>query len=131
MRSDGKLVAVRLVLGYIFSRTLLSALHSSFSLSVIRLFLACSAYLLILSGWASLFHLYQMRSLIPLTLLIAVFHTPVHAVVFPVHIQVNRNSSPSLSRRSPVPIGNIGNAQYVSNITLAGVQLPVLLDTGR
>ncbi|KIK01896.1 hypothetical protein K443DRAFT_678040 [Laccaria amethystina LaAM-08-1] len=71
-----------------------------------------------------------MRSLIPLTLLIAVFHTPVHAVIFPVHIQVNRNPSPSLSRRSPVPIGNIGNAQYVSNITLAGVQLPVLLDTG-
>lgn len=72
-----------------------------------------------------------MRSLIPLTLLIAVFHTPVRAVIFPVNIQVNRNPSPSLSRRTPVPIGNIGNAQYVSNITLAGVQLPVLLDTGR
>lgn len=37
----------------------------------------------------------------------------------------------SLTRRAPTPISNTGNAQYVTNITLGGVTLPVLLDTGR
>jgi len=45
--------------------------------------------------------------------------------------QINIRNSPSLSvKKRTVPIGNTGNAQYVSNVTIGGVQLPVLLDTG-
>ncbi|KAF8903100.1 aspartic peptidase domain-containing protein [Gymnopilus junonius] len=72
-----------------------------------------------------------MRSLIPLSLLLTIFDTPVHAIVFPFHVRFgNPSPSSALQRRSPVPIKDIGNAQYVSNLTIAGVTLPVLLDTG-
>ena len=73
-----------------------------------------------------------MRSLIPLSLLLTIFDTPVHGIVFPFHVKFG-NPSPSsgLQRRSPITVNNIGNAQYVSNLTVAGVTLPVLLDTGR
>lgn len=72
-----------------------------------------------------------MRSLIPLSLLLTVFDLSVHAFVFPFHVHIGGVNPNSLSRRAPLPIRNIGNAQYVSNITLAGQQLQVLLDTGR
>lgn len=73
-----------------------------------------------------------MRSLIPLSLLLTIFDTPVHGIVFPFNVQFRNPNPPSaLQRRSPIPINDIGNAQYVSNITVAGVTLPVLLDTGR
>jgi hypothetical protein len=70
-----------------------------------------------------------MHSLIPLSLLFAIVHS-VNAVIVPVEVRFG-NSATSLHRRSATPIGNIGNAQYVSNITLGGVTMPVLLDTGR
>ncbi|KDR82582.1 hypothetical protein GALMADRAFT_237974 [Galerina marginata CBS 339.88] len=71
-----------------------------------------------------------MRSLIPLSLLLTIFYAPVHGLTFPFHVRFSDPTSSPLTRRSPIPIGNIGNAQYVSNITVAGVSLPVLLDTG-
>lgn len=71
-----------------------------------------------------------MRSLIPLSLLLTVFDTPVHGIVFPFHVRFSNPNSSPLQRRSPIPVSDIGNAQYVSNITVAGVKLPVLLDTG-
>ncbi|KAF8158194.1 aspartic peptidase A1 [Crassisporium funariophilum] len=71
-----------------------------------------------------------MRSLIPLSLLIAVFDSPVQAAIFPFHVRIGHPTPSSLKRRDNLPIHNTGNAQYVSNITLGGVELPVLLDTG-
>lgn len=56
----------------------------------------------------------------------------VNAVIVPFEIRVsNGKSHSSLTRRTPTSVSNIGNAQYVSNITLGGVTVPVLLDTGR
>lgn len=71
-----------------------------------------------------------MRSLIPLSLLLTIFDTPVNALTFPFEVRLVNPPSSSLNRRNPVPVQNIGNAQYVSNITLAGQTLSVLLDTG-
>lgn len=71
----------------------------------------------------------QMHSLIPLSLLLAVLDT-VNAVILPFEVRTG-NPPSSLHRRTPVPISNTGNAQYVANITLGGETIPVLLDTGR
>jgi hypothetical protein len=73
-----------------------------------------------------------MRSLVPLSLLLTIFHTTVNALILPFEVRTGNDiSTSSLRRRDPTRIGNTGNAQYVSNITLGGVTLPVLLDTGR
>lgn len=46
-------------------------------------------------------------------------------------------SKRSLFRRAPtnpnaiIPVSNTHNAEYISNITLGGRQIPILLDTGR
>ncbi|KAF9013318.1 aspartic peptidase A1 [Cyathus striatus] len=74
-----------------------------------------------------------MPSLIPLSLLLLLFQSSVHAVRVPFQIRAThiRTSTTQLAKRaSPIPISNTGNAQYVSNITLGGIELPVLLDTG-
>ncbi|KAF4617111.1 hypothetical protein D9613_005969 [Agrocybe pediades] len=72
-----------------------------------------------------------MRSLLPLSLFLTLFDTTVYAYVFPFHVQFPRtDSTSSLTRRTPLNVSNIANAQYVSNITLGGVTLSVLLDTG-
>ncbi|KAJ3553823.1 hypothetical protein NP233_g12560 [Leucocoprinus birnbaumii] len=62
---------------------------------------------------------------------IALFIVSVNAIRLPIDI-VYSNDAPasSLVRRSPTAISNTGNAQYVSNITLGGVTVPVMLDTG-
>lgn len=87
-------------------------------------------------------HLYHHRSFpsplfsfffmhhLPLSLLLLVFS--VNAIIVPFKVRFS-NGAPhtSLNRRTPTLISNIGNAQYVSNITLGGVTVPVLLDTGR
>lgn len=74
-----------------------------------------------------------MRSLLvlPLSLLFPFFQATVNAVIFPFEVRASNTVSTSLTRRSPISIGNTGNAQYVSNITLGGTTLQVLLDTGR
>ncbi|RXW25329.1 hypothetical protein EST38_g510 [Candolleomyces aberdarensis] len=64
-----------------------------------------------------------MHSLLPLSLLLVVVQH-VSAVRIPFVV------SPSLARRAPIDVGNTGNAQYVANITVAGNNIPVLLDTG-
>lgn len=70
------------------------------------------------------------------------------ALNFPFHGRtITRSISQPLARRqdgddeigtSPIsgddvsiPVSNTHNAQYISNITLGGVEVPVLLDTGR
>ena len=74
-----------------------------------------------------------MRSLLvlPLSLLLPFFQATVNAVIVPFVVRTSNTVSTSLTRRSPVSIGNTGNAQYVSNITLGGTTVQVLLDTGR
>jgi len=59
---------------------------------------------------------------------LVLFIASVDAIRVPIE---TRFSNASLTRRIPSPVSNTGNAQYVSNITLGGVTLPVLLDTGR
>lgn len=63
---------------------------------------------------------------------LALFVLSANAIRIPFEIHFSDDAPPtSLTRRSPTPVSNTGNAQYVSNITLGGVTLPVLLDTGR
>ena len=73
-----------------------------------------------------------MHSFIPLSLLFTIVNS-VNAVIIPFEVQTGNSvsHSNSLRRRGAIPIGNTGNAQYVSNITLGGSTLKVLLDTGR
>ncbi|TFK24926.1 acid protease [Coprinopsis marcescibilis] len=68
-----------------------------------------------------------MRSfLIPLSLLATVYAT---RVPFEVHL-TDKPSAAGLTRRAATAVGNTGNAQYVANISIAGNNVPVLLDTG-
>ena len=71
-----------------------------------------------------------MRSFISLSLVLTIFDSHVNALSFPFDVRF-AEPAPSITRREVSPIRNIGNAQYVSNVTVAGVTLPVLLDTGR
>nr|GAT43189.1 aspartic peptidase A1 [Mycena chlorophos] len=73
-----------------------------------------------------------MRSLVPLSLLLPILQSVqfAHAAI---PFRVRTSSTPSahkLGRRAPVAINNNGNAEYMANLTLAGVQLEVILDTG-
>ncbi|KAF8635935.1 hypothetical protein AX15_000106 [Amanita polypyramis BW_CC] len=72
-----------------------------------------------------------MRSLISLPLFITLLDLATNAyglkVSFDVHIN---NVSTRLGRRAPIPVTNTGNAQYSANMTIGGVQVRVLLDTG-
>ena len=45
--------------------------------------------------------------------------------------RADSTNSSSLSSRSTIPVLNTLNAEYISNITLGGRTIPVLLDTGR
>jgi hypothetical protein len=63
---------------------------------------------------------------------LALFIIAVNAISVPLEIRYSSSGpSTSLTRRTPTPVSNTGNAQYVSNITIGGVTVPVLLDTGR
>ncbi|KAG6829511.1 hypothetical protein H0H92_004313 [Tricholoma furcatifolium] len=71
-----------------------------------------------------------MRSPLPLALLLTIFDAT-NAIRIPFDIFTSSTSTSSLLRRdSDLPVNNIGNAQYVGNITVGGVQARVLLDTG-
>ncbi len=77
------------------------------------------------------FTILYIRSLIPLSLLLAVFDSVAHAVKLP--IDVRTTSQPrSLGRlaNTTIPVSNYGNAQYYSNITIAGQEVSVLQDPG-
>ncbi|PPR00432.1 hypothetical protein CVT24_004493 [Panaeolus cyanescens] len=69
-----------------------------------------------------------MLSLISIPLLLSIH---VNALIAPFHVHVGRKPTQSrIQSRAPVPISNTGNAQYVSNVTIGAVDIPVLLDTG-
>jgi len=67
-----------------------------------------------------------MHSLFRIQLSLLFFSQFIDALNLPFQINIR---SLAVKKRT-VPISNTGNAQYVSNITVGDVQLPVLLDTG-
>jgi hypothetical protein len=84
-----------------------------------------------------------MLSKIPLSLFLTIFHVyPSLAIKFPFEARTLTDSSLGLNRRANVsvssttsnltgvPVSNIHNVQYVSNITLGGQTVRVMLDTG-
>lgn len=80
-----------------------------------------------------------LRSLLPLSLLIAIFSqsSPSDAVIVPFQGRTTTAAPPRpvsrFDRRSnaEVPLYNHKNAQYIANATLAGETVRLLLDTGR
>jgi hypothetical protein len=77
-----------------------------------------------------------MRSfIIPLSLISAIFdcYALVSALKFPSEIRAD-SPSHSLSRRGSlnetIALTNTGNAQYIANVTIAGQQVRVIIDTG-
>ncbi|KAF8349191.1 aspartic peptidase A1 [Amanita rubescens] len=71
-----------------------------------------------------------MRSLVPLHLFLSVFTFAAFTYALKVPIDVHISNSKGLQRRAPIPVVDTGNAQYSANITIGGVQVRVLLDTG-
>ncbi|KZT09220.1 acid protease [Laetiporus sulphureus 93-53] len=78
-----------------------------------------------------------MRSLLPVAFLCLLFEAcSVNAVIFPIQSRtVYKNSTSSGLRRrgtneTVLPVLNTKNSEYISNITLGGRLIPVLLDTG-
>ncbi|KAG6915624.1 hypothetical protein DXG01_010663 [Tephrocybe rancida] len=70
-----------------------------------------------------------MRSLIPLALFLTFFDAT-NAIRVPFEVRTDAPAS-HLSRRSTnIGVNNIGNAQYIGNVTIGGVPARVLLDTG-
>jgi hypothetical protein len=68
---------------------------------------------------------------IPFALLLTLFH-PTFAVRLPFHVRTTlRPRADITTGNSTIPVANTRNAQYISNITLGGQPVPVLLDTGR
>jgi predicted aspartyl protease len=70
-----------------------------------------------------------MHSLIPLSLFLTVLDV-VHAVKLPFQVRTSTTPPPHRLGRRAVPIANNGNAAYISNLTLAGTTVSVILDTG-
>jgi predicted aspartyl protease len=81
-----------------------------------------------------------MRSLIPLSLLLTLFNVyPTGAITFPFKARLGPSSnrlhsradiSGQVIRNTSIPIANSHNVEYISNITLGGQTIPVMLDTG-
>jgi hypothetical protein len=82
-----------------------------------------------------------MRSLPSFSLAVALFTAfQTHAITFPFHVNI-RTTASNLNRRTDIPrqssingtlpIANTHNAEYISNITLGGRSVAVMLDTGR
>ena len=77
-----------------------------------------------------------MRSLISLSLLLTVLDLSVNvnAAIFPLHARYGPAPADLRRRGSASTVQNISslsNIQYVTNLTVAGVELSVSLDTGR
>lgn len=77
-----------------------------------------------------------MRSPLPFTLFWLLFDAhSVNAVTFPFRVRTRTERSGSLKSRANndtiLPVHNTQNSEYVTNITLGGRNIPVLLDTGR
>ncbi|KIY63916.1 acid protease [Cylindrobasidium torrendii FP15055 ss-10] len=72
-----------------------------------------------------------MHSLLPLSLCLALLQST-HGLIFPVDIRTS-NEPRRFGRRADsntLAVGNYGNAQYFANITIAGTEVAVMLDTG-
>ena len=79
-----------------------------------------------------------MRSLISLSLLLTILDLSVNvnAAIFPLHARygpapADLRARASGSASTVQNITSLNNIQYVTNITIAGVELSVSLDTGR
>ncbi|KZT67266.1 acid protease [Daedalea quercina L-15889] len=80
-----------------------------------------------------------MRSLLSLSLARLLFYAcSTHALTFPVRVQSRADDRPAAGRLSArassgntiLPVHNTQNSEYITNITLGGREIPVLLDTG-
>jgi len=74
-----------------------------------------------------------MRSLIPLSLTLILFDVYLAgAVTFPFHVnlQARANITGQTIGNTSIAIANSNNAEYISNITLGGQTISVMLDTG-
>lgn len=75
----------------------------------------------------------QMRPLILLSFLLTILNLSVNAVIFPLDIRYGSLDSltPRGSASTVQNVTSLSNVQYTTNITVAGVELTVSLDTGR
>jgi len=71
-----------------------------------------------------------MHSLIPLSLLLAVFDSFLLSNALKIPFHVVHTSSNSLARRDGTPLTNQNNAQYIANVTIGGQVARVIIDTG-
>ncbi|KAF5380670.1 hypothetical protein D9757_007061 [Collybiopsis confluens] len=78
-----------------------------------------------------------MRSFIPLSLILAIFdyYVSVSSLSIPFDIDIaspfhSFNKHPRDSSDSSIVLTNNGNAQYIANVTIAGEQVRVIIDTG-
>ncbi|OBZ68990.1 putative aspartic-type endopeptidase CTSD [Grifola frondosa] len=69
-----------------------------------------------------------MRSLLPVFSLFLLDVLNVNALKLPFHVR--QRSARLNARATSIPISNTRNSEYISNITLGGREIPVLLDTG-
>lgn len=73
-----------------------------------------------------------MHSFLPVSLVALLLSLSVHALKFNFRTRtVSERALATRSDKSVLPIHNTHNAEYISNITLGGRDIPVLLDTGR
>ncbi|KAG6887509.1 hypothetical protein C0995_014741 [Termitomyces sp. Mi166 len=70
-----------------------------------------------------------MRSIIPLALLLTTFDAT-YGIRLPFEVRTNTPPSHISRRSTTIGVKNLGNAQYIGNVTIGGVQARVLLDTG-
>jgi len=71
-----------------------------------------------------------MRSFIPLSLVLLLDLQLSEAVKFPFRVRYTHASLTRRANSSSINVANTFNAEYISNITLGGRTIPVLLDTG-
>lgn len=71
-----------------------------------------------------------MRSFIPLSLFLLLDLQLSVAVKLPFHVRYSQDSLTRRANSSYINVANTFNAEYISNITLGGKTIPVLLDTG-
>ncbi|KAG6856242.1 hypothetical protein H0H87_006175 [Tephrocybe sp. NHM501043] len=70
-----------------------------------------------------------MRSLLPLALLLTIFDAT-YGIRVPFEVRTDVPPTHLARRAIDIGVKNIGNAQYIGNVTLGGVPARVLLDTG-
>ena len=72
-----------------------------------------------------------MRYIITLSLLLTTLDSSANAVVFPLEVRSMPGLTPRGSASTVQNVTSLSNVQYTTNITVAGVELSVSLDTGR